>query len=135
MCRFRRYRNTTAGRAKRLVADAQKRALKWKLPFDISSEDLTLRLEKGVCEITGIPFCFDAHSPWAPSLERRDSRLGYTKDNVVIAVLMYNVCKNRWSHEDVLEFAQKVLAASGPTPSLQTQKASPVPGPKSVWRV
>ena len=130
-----RYRATAGGRARQLFNDASRRAKAKGLTFNITIEDVQSILDRGYCEITRIPFVLGSNSPYSPSLERKDSNLGYTRDNVVVVVLIYNVCKNKWRHEDVLDFAAKLLGASGPTQSSQNQTTSLALDPKSVWRV
>jgi len=92
-----------------LLNNAKNRARAKGLEFSLTSEWLLERLEKGLCEVTGINFegyC----SPFAPSLDRKDPNKGYTEDNTQVVVWIYNRCKNTDSHEDVLRMA---LALSG----------------------
>ena len=92
-----------------LLNNAKNRARDKGLDFSLTSKWLTDKLEKGVCEVTGIRFegyC----SSFAPSLDRKDPAKGYTEDNTQVVVWIYNRCKNNGSHEDVLRMA---LALSG----------------------
>ena len=59
-------------------------------------------------EVTGLPFDFTPSktskrpTPFAPSLDRKDSFLGYTQDNVQVVCRVYNQAKNSWTHADVM---------------------------------
>lgn len=111
--------NATKLRAQRLHGNAQKRAKAngWPAP-DFGSLWLEEKINAGVCEVTGI--AFDLHgqfsetahakNPWVPSLDRIDSSLPYTKNNVQLVVYMYNVCKAEFSHRDVVSFCRAVAA-------------------------
>ena len=109
--------NPTKVRAQRLYGNATKRAktMNWPVP-DFDSTWIYEKIEKGFCEVTGIPFDLvsetrkgvHAKNPWVPSIDRTDSSKPYTKDNVKIVVFMYNVCKSEFSHEDVIQFCKKV---------------------------
>lgn len=67
----------------------------------------------GTCEVSGIPFDFTPDgrgtgykNSFGPSLDRTDSRLGYTQDNTKIVVWAYNGAKGTGTHEDVLRLAK-----------------------------
>lgn len=88
------------------------------LPLDIDVPWIQKRLEGGVCEALGIPFDFTpARAPnrpnmFSPSLDRRDSRLGYTKDNVRVVVWIYNQLKSDYQESEVDEFLRLVSSMS-----------------------
>lgn len=69
--------------------------------FDLTRAWVQERLDRGVCEATGIPFELDvvgqrnAH-PFAPSIDRRDFSLGYTMDNCQVVVYIHNQAVGRW---------------------------------------
>lgn len=83
----------------------------WPSP-DFSSTYIEQKILNGFCEVTGIPFdltssfsdTVHAKNPWVPSIDRIDSSLPYSKDNIQIVVFMYNVCKSEFSHHDVMTF-------------------------------
>lgn len=64
------------------------------------------RLERGVCEVSGLPFSFQAGSPFVPSLDRRDNALGYTSENTQLVVFLYNTCKSAGTHDDVMRLCE-----------------------------
>lgn len=73
--------------------------------------------QKGVCPYTGwrmeIPSWVDrVFSPRNPSLDRIDSKNGYTKDNIEFVCLMAQYAKNTFSREEVIEFCRAVAAAN-----------------------
>lgn len=66
-------------------------------------EELWLR-SKGRCELTGIRLDLFRASAWrrrpyAPSIDRIDSNMGYTKDNCRIVCVAINLALNEWGEE------------------------------------
>lgn len=82
--------------AKRILKDARYNARKQQVPFDLVLEDILSRIERGVCEASGLPLQFTAGDPLAPSLDRIVPHLGYTKSNVEVVCWAYNQAKNRY---------------------------------------
>lgn len=111
--------NSVKLRAQRLHGNAQKRAKTngWPAP-DFDSLWIEEKIRNGACEVTGISFdlttqvsdSVHAKNPWVPSLDRIDSDLPYTKNNVHVVVYMYNVCKAEFAHADVAKFCRAVAA-------------------------
>ena len=68
------------------------------------------------CMVTGIPFDLNptdyGKNPYAPSLDRKDPSIGYTKDNTQLVVYMYNTAKGDWGHNNVLVLAEALLNVS-----------------------
>lgn len=97
--------------AAHMVCVARHRAKRKKLAFDLTNERVAKALEKGVCEVTGLPFVLQAkgRSPWAPSLDRTDPKKGYTLENVKVVVWAYNTAKGDWPAEDVVKLAKAIL--------------------------
>lgn len=101
-------------RASRLLIWIRARAGKTGREFDLNQEWLAERLEKGICEVTGIALELSKppgsrFHPWAPSIDRIDSKLGYTQKNCRLTCWIFNMAKAEWSDEVVLTFA-KALA-------------------------
>lgn len=97
-------------RAGRLLTWVRARAGKRALEFDLTHEWLAGRLEKAVCEVTGIPLELakppgSRFHPWAPSVDRIDCKRGYTQDNCRVVCWIYNMAKSEWSDEIVTTFA------------------------------
>ena len=107
---MRRYMNKPSYRASRLVSGAKKRALKVGLEFDLDTSWVTERVAKGQCEVTGIQFeMITGRSAFAPSLDRIDPQMGYTRENVQVVVWAYNAAKGVASHEEVLRLAHALI--------------------------
>lgn len=104
------------GRAGLLVWFAQKRAAANGMDFNLVKEGIAGRILNGVCEATGLPFDLepgpDKHhaNPWAPSLDRKDSRKGYTVDNVQVVCAAYNYAKSEWTDDVLLKLARAIVA-------------------------
>ena len=78
---------------------------------DLTEAWIRERIECG-CAVTGAPFSFgSSRHPWQPSLDRIDCSEGYTKDNVQVVCLIYNLAKNQYTHADVLRLAALLLRA------------------------
>ena len=107
----REYRKTAKGKAVKMFHAAKSRADKKGLEHDLSIKWLVDKLEVGVCEATGLPFCYEIvghgpRNPFCPSLDRKDCSKGYTKDNVQVVVWMYNAAKGTWGHDYVLALVE-----------------------------
>jgi hypothetical protein len=114
------YDSPKLGAARKLMKRAVERSKlkKWPAP-DFDENFLLEKIENGFCEITGIEFIIPdeksilyshARSPWIPSLDRIDSSKPYTKDNVQMVIYMYNACKGKFSHEDVVRFCKQLAS-------------------------
>lgn len=102
-------------RASRLLTWIRARAAKTGRDFDLDIEWIGSRLEAGVCEVTGIPLELQLSKigqihPWGPSVDRKDSSLGYTKENCQIVCWAYNMAKSDWDHEVVKRLAEAIVA-------------------------
>jgi len=73
-----------------------------------------LRTQDFKCIKTGIPFIIstgkkiNGRSPWSISIDQIIPNKGYTKDNIQLVCLMYNLCKGVWSDEEVKQFAKAI---------------------------
>lgn len=106
------YFQTPNGRAAKLIAGIRNRCKYNGMPCTIASNNLIPILSKGICQTTGIPLDFETIAgPFSPSVDRIDHQRGYEPNNIQIVVLIYNLAKRNWTHEDVLELA-KALACS-----------------------
>ena len=104
-----KFRTTPRGSAAYLYSNAKRRAKVDGLKFTLTKQWIQDAINKGVCQVTGMPFVFaNGQKPWAPSLDKTDPSGGYTPDNVKVVVWMYNTCKWCFKHEDVVAFAHVV---------------------------
>lgn len=104
-------------RAGKLLTWIRVRAARSQREFDLTREWIADRLESGVCEVTGIPLELSKppgsrFHPWAPSVDRIDSKLGYTQSNCRVVCWIYNMAKSEWSDEVVMTFAKALSARS-----------------------
>lgn len=82
-----------------------------KIPPDLTVDWLVEQLDAG-CPRSGYKWPEDVIIPehLRPSLDRIDSRHGYTKDNVQVVIRIYNYAKNKFSDYDVIESARMIVA-------------------------
>jgi hypothetical protein len=99
------YSKTIVGRAHRMFNGAKRRANEKDLPFTITTDEIKRALQMGHCERTGIKFVFcNNDSLFAPSIDRIDSALGYTPDNVQYVCCAYNMGKKHMTDIDYETF-------------------------------
>ena len=75
---------------------------------------MLLRRSGGQCEITGIPFDLSRSAkghtpPFHPSIDRRDSSLGYTYQNCRVVCLCVNLCIRDWGEVVMLRIGKAML--------------------------
>lgn len=92
------------------------RAKQLQVPFDLTIDFLKelWSLQSGCCAISGIPFepgGFGKRHPFSPSLDRKDSDLGYTKENVQWVANIVNYGKNEWGEDAFLKMCSAVVHA------------------------
>lgn len=105
--RVNKTNQTKKGRVYVLYQNAKQRAKKNGRDFSITQEWVKKKLEKGVCEVTGTLFSYrkEGHNkaPFSPSLDRKNSKLGYTKRNTQLICSFYNILKWNWNKKTVTE--------------------------------
>ena len=109
----RKRRENPVSRAKRLFNGIRGRAKEFGMEFNLTSDWIEKKCVDGVCEVTGIEFVFSLdgvrRNLFAPSVDRVDSRKGYTKDNCKLVLLGYNLAKSDSTHEDVVRIARGLV--------------------------
>lgn len=95
---------TAKGRAYHLFKGARLRAKQQNWDFDLDVDFILHLIEKGFCPVLGLPFDLvrgdhKHHNPLAPSLDRKNSNKGYTKDNVQVVSVWWNTAKGAWSDD------------------------------------
>lgn len=100
----------------RILKVSKKRALENTWGHNLDREWLFNRLSNGVCEVSGLPLVFDhkfsdkqSRSPWGPSIDRIDSKKGYTKSNSRIVCNIYNLMKSTGDDDHVLQICMALL--------------------------
>ena len=98
---------------------AQRNAKAREIAFHLTKDDFKriLHRAEGRCELTGIPFSLDRHDrskrrPFAPSLDRIDSRLHYTPDNCRLVAVAVNAAMSDWGEEVLRRIAAGIRARS-----------------------
>ena len=98
---------------------AKKRAKRYNREFDLDLEYLKelWDFQNGKCAVTGLDLiikCFFkkqhkiAKSPYQTSLDRIDNSKGYVKGNVRYVCYMFNIARNDFTDQQVLDFCFKV---------------------------
>ena len=89
------------------------------IEYTVTLEDLKLVWEKqqGICPYTGwelmiLPCTTDSErpplTPRRASVDRKDSSLGYTIDNIQFVAVMANFAKNAFAERELIEFCDEV---------------------------
>jgi predicted Zn-ribbon and HTH transcriptional regulator len=96
--------------------DAKKRAKAKKVPFEIEEDDLIRQVTKNKlrCALSAIPFrpCEEFYrNPYRPSIDRINSKGGYTKGNVRIVAYCVNAAMNEWGVDVLVEMAKGMNGA------------------------
>lgn len=96
----------------RLFRSAQTRSKRREIDFDIELCDVLERVQKGICEATGVEFDRRAGKslPFRASIDRIDNEKGYIKGNIQIVCRIYNTAKWTWNHEDVMKMAYALMS-------------------------
>ena len=106
---YRKYRENN--RARVLVNAARSRARQASIPFDLDEyiPALQKRIDRGICELTGLPLNVRDGRTWdSPSLDRIVPALGYTIDNVRVILFAANVMMNTWGPDPILTIADAI---------------------------
>lgn len=99
------------GRATYLLGLAKERADEKGLPFTLTEEWLIPKLEKATCEAVGstlhlvspCPLPAKRTWPWSPSLDRKQSHLGYVPENTQVTSWAFNQAKSTYTEEALHE--------------------------------
>lgn len=95
---------------------AKKNARLRGIPFDLTKAEFDALVKKsdGRCMVSGLPFTTPSRRkagsrrPFAPSLDRIDSAVGYTKSNCRIVSIIVNCALNEWGEEPLFEMCRAV---------------------------
>jgi hypothetical protein len=105
---------TNWGRAVRLFNGAVTRSKKHNRVVEINAEWIAQKLEKGICDLTGLPFSLELRgkthvNPYAPSLDRIDSNDGYTKTNTRVVLAAANTALGQHGTEVMLPILKAMV--------------------------
>lgn len=101
-----------------LHAGARKSAKKKDFVFELESEAFLEKIyeeQEGRCAVSGIKFNLErfpdvlVKHPFAPSIDRKLSSGGYTKDNVRLVCVLANFAMNQWGEEPFITVARGVV--------------------------
>ncbi len=111
-----RWQEKPRGRANMLLRKLRRRCTE--KGFDqpsIPVEWLVSRLERGTCELSGVPFKRKAgtRSPFSASVDRINCALGYTPENCRVILWALNAAFAEWGEDAFAEIAQQWLAHRG----------------------
>lgn len=115
----RKWRHSPRGNALTIIEGAKRRAQRDNIPFSLNNPDfvsnLTNKLERGTCELSGLPFVSgkNGQSPYSPSLDRITPSLGYIPKNVRVICLALNVAFRDWGEDVFLEIATAWMKRGG----------------------
>lgn len=93
-------------RIQQLIRTSRNSAKLKGIEFELEAEVIfaMITVQGNKCALTGMDFTWDwggeyRANPFAPSIDRRDSRKGYTYDNIQIVCHIVNVAKNEFPQE------------------------------------
>jgi len=103
-----------------LWQDTRKRALKAGIFFDLDAKDMVEMVERsdGHCEVSGVPFNMARPAggfrrPLAPSIDRRNTGVGYDARNCRLVCSAVNFAMNEWGQEVFVMIARATVAKWG----------------------
>lgn len=92
---------------KAMYRNVKKRSLFLQLEFTFTFEELESLVDE-FCKNNYHVISLKKH-PFKPSIDRIDSKKGYTIENIKICWMIENLCKNTFSEVDVIEFCKRKL--------------------------
>ena len=87
-----------------MLTRIRRNAERWGYEYNLDEEFIAGLLVDMRCARTGHALTWEDNSPYRPSIDRVDGERGYTKDNVQMTCLFYNLLKNRFTDEQALKF-------------------------------
>lgn len=107
--------STIEGRATVFLRNAKKSAEKRNQEFSLDIKDITefWNLQNGICPYTGRQMTLEAGKLNTVSIERIDSKIGYTKSNTILVCQAINRMKSDFKFEDFYSLCADVAEFLG----------------------
>lgn len=123
---------------RRIYTKARKNAEGRGIPFNLTWDEMQelAREANGCCAVSGIPFNFTRleglkRRPFGASLDRVDSKQGYTRENCRLVCCAVNFAMNEWGEQTFKYIAQCVAKRSNDTLALPEWEPSTYKRPVS----
>ena len=102
--------STIEGRAVVFLRNSKKNSIKRGHEFDLNVSDIVSFWDKqmGLCAYTGRQMSLDAGNLDTVSIERIDSKIGYTKENTILVCQAINRMKSDFAYEDFFNLCRDV---------------------------
>lgn len=105
-------------RASLLMTSVLSRCRKGSLPLEITTDWIEEILQKGICQVSGLPFDLGRHpstrrNPFGPSIDQIVAGKGYTLENSRVVLTAINLALCEWGVDTYVQIAQEVLRAQG----------------------
>jgi hypothetical protein len=102
--------STIEGRARVFLQNAKKAAVKRNNEFEIEISDIVdcWNAQEQTCAYSGKLMTLEVAKPNSVSIERIDSKIGYTKNNTILVCWAINRMKSDFSFEDFFEMCKSV---------------------------
>jgi hypothetical protein len=110
------YAMTFSGRANKMWHNAKRRSKSKNSDVTVTVDWIAKKLEKGICEYTGLPFDLNAanefsSNPYAPSLDRIDPKVkNYTPENTRVVLTAVNKTLNEYGGQTVLPILKAMIS-------------------------
>jgi hypothetical protein len=109
--------------AKRFAAAVKRSAKLRNLSFDLSEAWFKERLDKGTCEVSGLPIRIKLYKQkdvgkrnfYSPSVDRIDNSIGYIPSNCRLVCWGYNIGKYSYTDRDLSALSVALIMQSLPT--------------------
>jgi hypothetical protein len=107
--------STIEGRVPTFLISCRNNSSKRGNEFDITKEDLIemWNIQGGKCAYTFFDMDLQPNTPYSVSVERIDSKVGYTKENTVLVCNAINRMKSNFEPEIFYEMCRAVVATLG----------------------